>query len=111
MNWIQLINELQLTGIHELSRTRPQVIFKHSTRCSISSMAKNRLERYDLPPLTDFYILDLVKFRSLSDKIAKDFDVEHESPQVLLIINGTCVYDESHSGIRMEEITEQIALN
>jgi len=33
--------------------------------------------------------------------------VSHESPQVLLIKNGNCVYDESHGGIQMEEIEEQ----
>ena len=74
-------------------------------------MAKSRLDKHNLPETTDFYMLDLIRFRSLSDKIAKDFEVHHESPQVLLIMNGNCVYDESHSGIRMDEITEQIELN
>jgi bacillithiol system protein YtxJ len=108
MNWIDLTSELQLNGIQELSKTRPQVIFKHSTRCSLSSMAKSRLERYDQPDATDFYLLDLIRFRSLSDKIADNFDVHHESPQVLLIKNMSCVYEESHNGIQMDEITEQI---
>lgn len=108
MNWINLSNEEQLTAIRELSRTRAQVIFKHSTRCSASSLAKNRLERNDSPPGVDFYFLDLIKFRALSDKIASDFAVYHESPQVLLIKNLECVYDESHNGIRMDEIIEQL---
>ncbi|MFZ1370002.1 MAG: bacillithiol system redox-active protein YtxJ [Ferruginibacter sp.] len=108
MNWIELTSEIQLTGIQELSRTRPQVIFKHSTRCSISSMAKSRLERHEQPDATDFYLLDLIRFRSLSNKIADNFKVNHESPQVLLIKNNSCVYEESHNGIQMNEITEQI---
>ncbi len=111
MNWIELNSLSQLTHIIELSRYRPQVIFKHSTRCSISSMALSRLERNEQPETGDFYFLDLIKYRSLSNTIAEDFAVSHESPQVLLIKNTKCVYDESHSGIQMDEIAAQIALN
>ena len=111
MNWIDLNNVKQLADIKELSKTRPQVIFKHSTRCSISSMAKSRLERNMQPDTGDFYFLDLIKYRPLSDQIAEDFSVHHESPQILLIKNTECVYEESHSGIQMDEISEQIALN
>ena len=74
-------------------------------------MAKNRLERNEQPEATDFYFLDLIKFRSLSNKVAEDFSVNHESPQVLLIRNMECVYEESHSGIDMDEIAAQIIAN
>ena len=111
MNWIELKEAQQLTAIKELSKTRPQLIFKHSTRCSISSMALSRLERNAQPEACDFYFLDLIKYRSISDKIAEDFSVNHESPQILLIKNMECVYEESHSGIQMDEIAEQITLN
>jgi bacillithiol system protein YtxJ len=109
MNWIELTNESQLSDIKNLSNTKPQLIFKHSTRCSISSMAKSRLERGPVPTGIDFYYLDLIKHRNISQKIAEVFDVSHESPQVLLIKNSECVYDESHSGISMNEIEEQAA--
>jgi len=107
MNWIPLNSESDLQTIIDKSSERPQVIFKHSTRCSISSMAKNRLERSDVPEGLDFYYLDLIAHRPLSNKIAEVFSVYHESPQVLLIRNGECVYDESHSGISMQELEEQ----
>jgi len=110
MNWINLNREDQLTEIKELSRTKAQVIFKHSTRCSLSNMAKSRLERNTQPEATDFYFLDLIKFRSLSDKIASDFAVHHESPQILLIKNAECIYEESHNGINMAEIESQLRL-
>ncbi len=67
-------------------------------------MAKNRIERSQAPEDIPFYILDLIKFRSISNKIAQEFHVHHESPQVLIIVNGECVYNESHSGIDMEAI-------
>ncbi|CAN5409153.1 bacillithiol system redox-active protein YtxJ [soil metagenome] len=109
MNWIQLTEEAQLNDIKNLSNSKPQLIFKHSTRCSISSMAKSRLERASAPAGVDFYYLDLIKHRNISQKIADVFDVSHESPQVLLIKNSECVYDESHSGISMDDIAEQAA--
>ena len=108
MNWIELRSADQLDDIKEKSKTKPQVIFKHSTRCSISSMAKSRLEKSDELKTAEFYHLDLIANRSLSSKIAKDFDVNHESPQVLVIKNGKCVYDESHYGITVDQLTEQL---
>jgi len=104
MNWIPLINEQQLEEIKINSSNKPQVIFKHSSRCSISSMARNRLDKNDSPEGIDFYFLDIINHRNISNKIAQDFKVHHESPQVLLINKGECVYDESHSGIQMDEI-------
>jgi bacillithiol system protein YtxJ len=109
MNWEFLTDEAQLESIIQQSFQKPVVIFKHSTRCSISSMAKNRLERVSAPENIPFYYLDLIRYRSVSNRIAEMFQVYHESPQVLLIKNGECVYDESHSGIDMNEIVEQAA--
>ena len=105
MDWKELREENELQEIITKSAVRPQVIFKHSTRCSISSVAKGRLDREQAPYNTDFYYLDLVRYRSVSNKIADVFGVHHESPQVLVIKDGQCVYDESHMGIRMDEIT------
>jgi bacillithiol system protein YtxJ len=108
MNWINLVSENQLAEIKALSVTKPQVIFKHSTTCSISNVAKNRLERETPPEGVDFYYLDLLNYRSISNKIAEEFAVHHESPQVLLIKNGECVYDESHGGIEMDSLQEMV---
>ncbi len=108
MNWTKLTSESQLDEIKTRSSDTPQVIFKHSTRCSISSMAKNRLERSEMPDGVEFHFLDLLKFRGISNKIVSEFMVNHESPQVLVIKNGECIYEESHNGISMDEIKEQI---
>jgi bacillithiol system protein YtxJ len=107
MNWISLTQLSQLDELDSLSKHTPAVIFKHSTRCSISSMAKARLEREPPPENVTFYYLDLLKNRELSNAIATKYAVHHESPQVLLISEGNCVYEESHNGIAMAEIAEQ----
>ena len=104
MNWIPLQDEAQLDEIIANSNTTPQVIFKHSTRCSVSSMAKNRLDKNIAPNGINFYFLDLIKHRNISNKIAEYFQVRHQSPQVLVIQNGKCIFTESHSGITFDEI-------
>jgi bacillithiol system protein YtxJ len=111
MNWIPLQKDAQLQEIREKSSGRPQLIFKHSTRCSTSALIKSRLERGQQPGLIDFYYLDLLSYRPLSDKITESFIVEHESPQVLLILDGQCVYDESHIGINMADIVSRSGIS
>ena len=89
------------------SQQKPQVIFKHSTRCSISAVALQRLQKAEQPSDIDFYFLDLIAHRDISNKVAQVFGINHESPQVLLIKDGQCVFDESHLGIHMDDILEQ----
>ena len=108
MHWTHLTDEDQLKQVVTKSHIKPQVIFKHSTRCSISAVALQRLQKVSQPSDIDFYFLDLLSFRNLSNRIADIFGVPHESPQVLLIHNGECVYDESHMGIHMSELLEQV---
>lgn len=108
MNWINLEQDPQLDQIKKDSFNKAIVLFKHSVRCSISAMAKGRLERAAAPDNVDFYYLDLIAYRNLSNRIAEEFNVHHESPQLLLIRNGACIYEESHNGISMEDLIEQL---
>ena len=106
INWHILDNTAQLDAIVELSYTTPCLIFKHSTTCSISAMAKARLEKswhFEASQMTPYY-LDLLRFRPISTEIAARFGVFHESPQVLLIRNGECTYDASHLDISVAEL-------
>ena len=104
MNWHPINAIDQLEQIKAASFITPQVIFKHSTTCSISRMAFDRFERAETPEKIDFHYLDLLNFRAISNEIAAFFQVHHESPQVILIKNGECIYDESHYGIMMDEL-------
>jgi bacillithiol system protein YtxJ len=86
------------------------IIFKHSTRCSISMMAKKRFELdWDkLPQEIPLYFLDLIKHRDISNQIAQEFNVHHESPQLLLIKSGECILDQSHGAISVDETLEMV---
>jgi bacillithiol system protein YtxJ len=108
MNWIPLQEMGQLDEIVTRSHQNLQVIFKHSTRCSISSMALHRLERDEAPLGADFYYLDLLSYRPISSAIAERFQVQHESPQIIVFKNGEVVYDESHMAIQMQEIASLV---
>lgn len=110
MTWLHFTDPAQISEIEEQSKTHPVVVFKHSTRCSISAMAKVRLEKAVIPKDITFYYLDIFKNRPLSNLLSERYHVHHESPQILLIKNAECVYDESHNGIIMNDIAEQ-ALN
>jgi bacillithiol system protein YtxJ len=112
MNWNTINNELQLEEIKQKSFEHPVLVFKHSTSCSISAASLSRIERAwdaDKAKNIEPFYLDLLRFRNISNKIAKDFNIEHESPQVLLIQNGECTYDASHFEIRFDEIVSQVA--
>lgn len=110
MNWIALENAQQIENIATFSSHKIQVIFKHSTRCNISDMALGRLERDYKPVDADFYYLDLIRFRELSKLTAERFEVHHESPQLIVLLNGECFFDASHFDIRFAELIEQINL-
>jgi bacillithiol system protein YtxJ len=109
VNWIPLTNLAQLDDIEKISSVKPIVIFKHSTRCSISRMALKQFERqYDLDETVDAFFLDLIAHRDVSNEIANKFNVYHESPQLILIKNGKAVYDVSHSDIDAEALKSKI---
>lgn len=107
MTWNELTMEAQWSELLGKSESIPQLVFKHSTRCTISAMIRKRLERSETPAGIDFHFLDLIRFRDLSNKIAEDMGVKHQSPQVLLIWKEKCIYHESHNAIQMAEIAEQ----
>jgi len=108
MQWKNITDPGQISDIQKQSGY--SLIFKHSTRCSVSAMAKRRFELdWDaIPADTQLYFLDLISYRNISSQIAETFQVHHESPQILLIKDGDCILDASHSDISAEEVAEVI---
>lgn len=107
--WKTLDKSSQLEEIKIRSFEVPCVIFKHSTRCSISNVALQRMDSTPLPhEKAEFYLLDLLNYRPVSNAVAEIFSVHHESPQVLLINKGECCYTESHLAIDPTELEGEI---
>ena len=108
--WMALNDLEQLKAIESKSKTKAQVIFKHSTRCGISSMVMRQfVSNYDLSENDiDLYYLDLLSYRSISDAIAETFQVLHESPQLLVIKNGIVVRYASHSDVNAVNLNQLV---
>ncbi len=98
--WKNLTDVAQLEEIEQLSNKKTQVIFKHSTRCGISSMVMNQfIEAFDVDLNLDLYYLDLLNYRTVSNETGYKFQVIHQSPQLLVIKNGVVVAHASHGTI------------
>lgn len=110
VNWISLATPAEVDELVQQSETIPCLIFKHSTRCSISSFAKHRLEQdWELPSNTvEPFFLDLIANRETSNYVADALGIEHESPQVLIVHRGRVIYHASHLAIALDEIREQL---
>ena len=106
MNWINLTTVSELDKIKEDSYQNPLFIFKHSTRCSISKMVLSRFESTNYSASLSVYLLDLLNYRDLSNHIADDFNVKHESPQLLVIKDGECYKHSSHTSIHQLNLFE-----
>lgn len=107
-NWIRIESEGDLQKA--ISSDGKVALFKHSTRCPVSSMAKNRLEQSWEKETsgTTIFFLDLIRYRELSNKIATQLSVEHASPQLIIVENGVAIYDVSHHMIQSNEIAKHI---
>ena len=106
MNWINLTTMSELDKIKEDSYQYLQFIFKHSTRCSISKMVLSRFESTNDSASLSVYLLDLLNYRDLSNQIAEDFNVKHESPQLIVIKDGECYKHSSHASIHQLNLFE-----
>ncbi|MCG7502358.1 bacillithiol system redox-active protein YtxJ [Tenacibaculum sp. Mcav3-52] len=101
INWTPLTSVEQIKEIKELSNKQPIAIFKHSTRCGISSMVIKRFVNSFDEELKDFkvYYLDLLSYRDVSNEIGYTFQVLHQSPQLLVVKNGEVISHASHYDI------------
>ncbi len=112
MNWLPLESLDTLDKIIEDSSNPDNIaiaIFKHSTRCPVSFAAESRLSNtWSFGDELPIYHLDLIEYRVISDEIASQFGVTHQSPQLLVIKNGECIYNASHISISTKEIEKVI---
>jgi len=103
--WRQLTDLGQLNEIVEVSNEKLVLIFKHSTRCSISRYSLKQFENeFTFEDKIVPYFLDLIAHRDVSNEIAQRFGVFHESPQIILIKEGKAIYDASHESIDAKKL-------
>jgi len=110
MHWIHLTAEDQLQKIIVKSQEKPQVIFKYSSCCHFSEVVFQRLQKTCCPGDIDFYFLDLTNYQHISEKISETLRVPHQSPQILVINAGQCIFHESHPEISLEGILQHVTV-
>lgn len=110
IEWYHLRTRSDWEGAWKESYNKPILIFKHSTRCGISHMALEKLESqwHEHPLSLRAYFLDLIKHRDISNAIAKDVGVLHQSPQILLLYEGKSVFTTSHNAISVPVIAQAL---
>ncbi|CAI8163875.1 MAG: Uncharacterised protein [Polaribacter sp. SA4-10] len=107
INWIPLINIEDLDVIYELSKKESILIFKHSTRCGISRMVIKEFEKLfsEETKKIKIYYLDLLEHRNISNEVGNYFKVVHESPQLIIVRNGTVIEHSSHYDITQTNLS------
>ncbi|WP_432670723.1 bacillithiol system redox-active protein YtxJ [Flavobacterium sp. SM2513] len=106
LQWNYLESMEDLDAAEQLSKEKTVVLFKHSTRCSISRFVLKQFENtYDIPQEDmELYFLDLIEYRPISNEIAQRFGVTHQSPQMVVVKDGKTIYDASHDSIDAESL-------
>lgn len=108
--WEIISDANQVEAIVQKSEERPQLIYKHSHRCSICTISKGTLESAsnDILEEADMHFVNVVNSREASNFIASELDVRHESPQVILIDAGEVIWHASHGSINADAILDKL---
>lgn len=106
IQWHTIDKEEDLEKVLRDSHQSDQLIFKHSNACGISNIVKSRLEKESqvLKTHTDVYLINVLRNRTLSNQLAELLTVRHESPQILLISDGECIFHSSHFDVSLKNI-------
>jgi bacillithiol system protein YtxJ len=110
MKWLYLSADEASEAWNQRFADKPALIYKHSSRCELCAAMLMRIEQdwsFSSEEL-DAYFVDVIAEKALSQRIADFFSVAHESPQVLLIKKGDCVYEADHLEIDLQEFREQL---
>lgn len=105
--WKTIKSEEDLEKAIKESYDNRVAVFKHSTSCFISkTVLKNFEKEIEISDEQNvsFYFLDLLAFRPISNKIAEDFGIRHESPQLIVFENGEPINNASHQDISLSQV-------
>ncbi|MBO6587117.1 MAG: bacillithiol system redox-active protein YtxJ [Gracilimonas sp.] len=103
-NWKELTSEEDVADVMHTSNEKPQVIYKHSSRCATSYFALKNVESISAEDQlkADFHMVDVISRRPTSMHIAEELEIRHESPQLFVIKDGEVIWSGSHNQIQAE---------
>ncbi|WP_054958349.1 bacillithiol system redox-active protein YtxJ [Paenibacillus dakarensis] len=107
----KMTTDEQLLHALKISDQKAVLLFKHSTRCPISTRAYKEVQVYlqnEPNEKIDYVMIDVIADRPISDAAAASLNVKHESPQVILVSQGVPVWHTSHSNITTEALRDKL---
>jgi bacillithiol system protein YtxJ len=114
MQWKEIATLDEWKDVLEQSAERGQVIFKHSTTCPVSANAMNEIKQYlavDPNRDVEYLLVKVIESRPISNQIAEDLGVKHESPQIIYVENKEKYWTTSHWAITNEHMTAVLNKN
>ncbi|PTM59979.1 bacillithiol system redox-active protein YtxJ [Desmospora activa] len=109
--WIEITTTEEWSRWRSDPNKRPALIMKHSTQCSVSADAYREFETFlaeSAPTDVDYLFVKVIESRAVSNQIAADLDVKHQSPQAILVRNGLPLWDQSHWHITQQSLKEAV---
>jgi bacillithiol system protein YtxJ len=109
LDWIEVNSIDELNQAIASTEEKPGLFFKHSTRCSISSMALRRFEsKWEKTDNCTLYFINLIAHGDVSHALSEKANITHQSPQAILLQNEKAIYDASHNGISAGDVQQLI---
>ncbi|WP_054028687.1 bacillithiol system redox-active protein YtxJ [Bacillus sp. FJAT-28004] len=108
MNWKEITTIEEWNGVLDKSSERGQMILKHSTSCPVSANALREYEDYlksNPNQNVDYNLVKVIESRPVSNQIAEDINVKHESPQMIYIQNKSKYWATSHWSVTKAHLT------
>ncbi|NCQ18419.1 MAG: bacillithiol system redox-active protein YtxJ [Ignavibacteria bacterium] len=86
------------------------ILFKHSTRCPVSSRAYQEVLKFSEVQSDDYEIIgiNVITDRSFSQFIANETGIRHESPQIIISRNSKVLANFSHFQITNEKLIQSV---
>ncbi|SDX50830.1 bacillithiol system protein YtxJ [Marininema mesophilum] len=111
MQWKEISTQDEWQEMLNRSQERPLLVMKHSTRCPVSANAWKECETYITTTShkdVDYVLVKVIESRDVSNKVAEDLNVQHKSPQTILVKNNEAVWNTSHWHITQDSLEEAL---
>lgn len=109
---INIYSNEDIDQAFQASETTPILIYKHSPICHLCDLAILEVQKFIAAEAKqfEFYQVDVIAQRPLSQLLEQRLNVLHESPQLLLVWKSICRWNLSHRHITQKKIKSEAEL-
>ena len=100
-----------LSEVLDESCQRKIVIFKHSTTCPVSARAWREVQNFISESTNEVLVtmIKVIESRPVSNQVAEELGIKHQSPQVLLVSDRQVLWNASHQSVTESNIIKALA--